>query len=45
MPEGTLDRKRVMTSPAIRRRAKDMGVEIKVSDLDENRRITVELVE
>ena len=27
-PEGALDRRRVMTSPAIRRRAKDMGVDL-----------------
>lgn len=33
------------TKPRLYGYAKDMGVEIRVSDLDENRRITVELVE
>lgn len=33
------------TKPRLLGYAKDMGVEIRVSDLDENRRITVELVE
>lgn len=33
------------TKPRLHGYAKDMGVEIRVSDLDENRRITVELVD
>lgn len=33
------------TKPRLEGYARDMGVEVKVSDLDENRRITVELVD